>query len=225
MGWKFYNSNGVQRTAPTQVLPAGSIIKFGGTAAPTGWLLCDGSDVLASLYPDLAAVIGPAGPTCAYASNGTMAPVAAGYLRLPDFRGHSAIGSGTAQAGTGGARRSDNIADPATYTRGQKYGYKSHLLAGSESGIKKHGHSITDKAHGHTWQGVNSDSIVPPVYTFGKYPFRIYQDFEQNWPGGSGYIGQSYTGITATNEIGAQQADNGHNNVGPVLAVNFIIKY
>lgn len=36
----------------------GTIIGYGGTEAPNGWLLCDGAEYTASKYPELYAVIG-----------------------------------------------------------------------------------------------------------------------------------------------------------------------
>ncbi len=42
----------------TSNFPSGSILSFGGIAAPTGFLLCDGSSYLTATYPALFAVIG-----------------------------------------------------------------------------------------------------------------------------------------------------------------------
>jgi microcystin-dependent protein len=42
------------------VMPVGSIIPFGGTTAPEGWLLCDGTPVSRTTYADLFSVIGTA---------------------------------------------------------------------------------------------------------------------------------------------------------------------
>lgn len=39
-------------------VPAGTIWMYGGTTAPTGWLLCDGSTVLIATYPDLFGALG-----------------------------------------------------------------------------------------------------------------------------------------------------------------------
>lgn len=41
-------------------IPAGMITPYGGAAAPTGWLLCDGSAVSRTTYADLFAVAGVA---------------------------------------------------------------------------------------------------------------------------------------------------------------------
>jgi len=46
------------KLAPGVGVPTGSIIQFGGTAAPTGWLLCDGSAVSRTDYAALFAALG-----------------------------------------------------------------------------------------------------------------------------------------------------------------------
>ena len=40
------------------ITPVGCIIAFGGTSAPEGWLICDGTSHSTSNYSDLYAVIG-----------------------------------------------------------------------------------------------------------------------------------------------------------------------
>jgi microcystin-dependent protein len=56
--------------------PAGGIIAFGGSAAPSGWLLCDGASYPASgAYAQLYAAIG-----CAFGCSG-------GNFNVPDLRG------------------------------------------------------------------------------------------------------------------------------------------
>lgn len=64
--------------------PVGTVAMFAGasTAAPTGWLVCDGSEVLQSMYPELYALIGTT-----YGTAGT-----GGYFVLPDFQNHSPSG-------------------------------------------------------------------------------------------------------------------------------------
>lgn len=76
------------------LVPVGALLPFAGLTAPTGFLLCDGSNVDSAAYPQLDALIGaaaPAGATHAY--NGGASP-AAGKFKLPDMKGRSAIGSG-----------------------------------------------------------------------------------------------------------------------------------
>lgn len=47
-------------TITANVLPSGVILPYGGTSAPTGFLMCDGSSKLRATYPALFAVIGTA---------------------------------------------------------------------------------------------------------------------------------------------------------------------
>ncbi len=56
--------------------PAGSMLMYGGTAAPAGFLMCDGSSVLRATYPALFTAIG----TAYGAADGT-------HFNVPDFRG------------------------------------------------------------------------------------------------------------------------------------------
>ena len=60
----------------------GTIIDFGGSNPPTGYLTCDGSIVLTSLYPDLFAAIG-------YTWGGSLSS-----FNLPDLRRKTTVGSG-----------------------------------------------------------------------------------------------------------------------------------
>ncbi len=64
--------------------PTGSLIDFGGTSAPAGFLLCDGSAVSRATYDDLFDVIG----TTWGVGNGTTT------FNIPDFRRRVSMGSG-----------------------------------------------------------------------------------------------------------------------------------
>ena len=58
-----YASNSLKKTAGFNVYadtPIGAIVPFGGTNVPTGFLLCNGSEVLKTDYAELYAVIGDA---------------------------------------------------------------------------------------------------------------------------------------------------------------------
>lgn len=62
MPWNFYTGAGALKNAEYvgSEFPAGTIVDFGGTAAPNGWLLCDGATVSRSTYSSLFNVIGTA---------------------------------------------------------------------------------------------------------------------------------------------------------------------
>lgn len=64
------------------VAPPGLITQFGGSAAPLGWLLCDGAEASRVTYADLFAVVG----TTYGVGNGTTT------FNLPDFRGRVLAG-------------------------------------------------------------------------------------------------------------------------------------
>ena len=66
-------------------LAVGSIVPFGGSTAPNGFLLCNGAEVLKTAYAELYAVIGDAFGT---ASDNTK-------FKLPDLRGEFLRGAGT----------------------------------------------------------------------------------------------------------------------------------
>jgi microcystin-dependent protein len=85
---------------PPSEVPVGGIVMYGGTVAPSGWLLCDGAAVSRQTYNDLWLVIGE---TYGAGNGGTT-------FQVPDFRQRFALGlavSGTGSilglAGVGGA--------------------------------------------------------------------------------------------------------------------------
>lgn len=81
----------VDAEARKNVVPKGLIVPFGGTTAPTGWLLCDGSAVSRDTYSELFAVIG----TNYGAGDGTTT------FNLPDMREATAKGAGTSGKSVG----------------------------------------------------------------------------------------------------------------------------
>lgn len=62
--------------APNTTTPSGTITMYGGTSAPSGYLLCDGTSYLISAQPALFTAIG----TAYGAADGT-------HFNVPDFRG------------------------------------------------------------------------------------------------------------------------------------------
>jgi len=68
-----------------RLLPAGTIVAFGGTVAPAGWALCDGSTQNGAAFGALFAAIGK---TYGAGDGGTLS------FSLPDLRGRSVVGAG-----------------------------------------------------------------------------------------------------------------------------------
>ena len=70
-------------TGPTGAgggVPTGTVVSFAGHNAPTGWLLCDGTQYASSSYPTL------------YATIGTTYGGGSGSFRVPDLRGRMPVG-------------------------------------------------------------------------------------------------------------------------------------
>jgi len=109
-----------------QLVPSGAIQAYGGAAAPTGWLLCDGAAVSRTTYADLFSAIG----TAYGAGNGTTT------FNLPDLRqrfplGKAAAGTGNALGVTGGAIDHEHVVDP-----------HSHV-------VNAHSHVVNGHSHRH----------------------------------------------------------------------------
>jgi microcystin-dependent protein len=97
-------------------VPPGTIVAFGGSTPPAGWLLCDGAAKSSTTYPDLFGAIG-------YAWGGS-----GDTFNVPDLRGRAPIGSGQ---GSGLTNR----------TLAQKSGEETHQLTIAE--MPSHYHSVT----------------------------------------------------------------------------------
>jgi microcystin-dependent protein/cytoskeletal protein CcmA (bactofilin family) len=82
-------------------IPTGSVFPYAGFTAPDYWLLCDGSEVLRSTYPELFAVIGTGFGT---------PPSGGSYFLLPDMRGRLPLGKDN-MGGTGANRVTASAAD------------------------------------------------------------------------------------------------------------------
>ena len=94
-------SDGVNKnqldSATSGVTPTGTITMFGGSTAPSGWLLCDGSGYAQTTYPDLHDVIGTT-----YGSG-----PGANDFRVPDLRQRFPRGAGV-RGNTGGSNTHDH---------------------------------------------------------------------------------------------------------------------
>lgn len=118
--------------------PSGSIMAFGGTSAPTGWLICNGAAVSRTTYSNLFAAIGE---NFGQGDNSTT-------FNIPDLRGRFLRGF-------------DDTAglDPDKASRtAMATGGNSGNNVGSVQGhaFQTHAHSVTDPGHSHVQQVRNS---------------------------------------------------------------------
>jgi Phage Tail Collar Domain len=131
-------------TSLEALLPAGTIVAFGGPASgaadggasgiPSGWLLCDGSAVSRTTYAALFAAVG-----INFGGGDGIST-----FNLPDLRGRTIVGAGH---GAGLTAR----------TLGQTLGEETHTLSAAE--MPSHTHVVTDP--GSTSWG-SRHSTIPP---------------------------------------------------------------
>lgn len=138
-------------SAPAVGMPAGIILSYGGTSAPAGWLIADGSAVSRNTYVDLFAVIG----TTYGSGDGSTT------FNLPNLKGKFPVGFNSAETefnalGKAGGAKSvtptvsgSNAADAA----------QTMVANGSSKGV-------AINAHTHTWSGaVSAVATIPPYLT------------------------------------------------------------
>lgn len=143
-------SNGSTQT--TAYLPSGTIIMYGGSTSPSGWLLADGSAVSRTTYAALFAAIG----TTYGVGDGSTT------FNLPDFRRRVAVGAGgTATTTLGNAV-------------GNKGGEEAHKLVTAE--MPSHFHGIPWRPDGGTAAG------APFAAFFGIAGYKNSQSTGGNQP-------------------------------------------
>jgi len=138
--------DGVTSAIQTQLnalIPTGLISPFGGSTAPTGWLLCQGQTVSRTTYASLFSTI-----STTYNTGGE----AGTDFRLPDLLGRAPIGSGS---GTGLTGRS----------LGTKVGAETYSL--TEANLPQHQHVVsfnrrTSTADTHDHEGWTAGDFAAP---------------------------------------------------------------
>ena len=112
----------------------GTIQMYGGSAAPTGYVLCDGASLLrAGTYAALFDVLG----TTYGSADGT-------HFNVPDLRGRVPVGVGT---GTGGGSSGTGLPSGGSAltarARADWLGEETHVLTTGELAAHSHGTNIT----------------------------------------------------------------------------------
>ncbi len=123
-------------------VPAGSILPFGGTTAPTGYLLADGSAVSRSTYSDLFAAIGTA------YGNGDGSTT----FNLPDLRGRFLRGV------DGGSGRDPDVANRTAMAAGGNTGNNVGSIQLDEFEAHTHTYNRVTYSGGGTGRGCNTSA-------------------------------------------------------------------
>lgn len=191
-------------------MPAGSIIQFGGSLAPSGWVLCDGTqyDGTNPIYSRLFGAIGTN-----YGGLGTT-------FNVPDLKGRVPVGYGS---GAGLTNRNLN----------DKGGAETHTLATTE--IPSHFHTQPTHIHSQPSHQHGLDprtSFDPGDSPTGNWGF-IATQYTGNPNGPTGGVtvqaitqssGGDNTGFGGGDNTGNTGGGNAHNNMQPFIVVNYLIK-
>jgi microcystin-dependent protein len=222
-------------------IPTGTILEYGGSSAPTGFLMCIGGTQLISAYPALYAVLGTT-----YGGDGSIT------FGIPDKRGRVSIGAGQ---GTGLTNRT------LGQGTGAAWGEETHVLLLAELASHSHiqdahnhtqnahnhiqdAHNHTQNAHGHTdsghSHGVMSNAAGYTSGSLGSYT-SCATTAAYNVPTDARSANITNTtatniAVTATNQttIAVNQSatatnqntggGGAHNTMQPFLVTNFMIK-
>lgn len=197
------------------VNPIGTIICFAGQLVPQGWVLCDGSEISKSEYPNLFSVIG----------NTYGTPVNSSNFILPNLQQRIPLGkSNSNNLGDNGGN--SNI----TLSTNQ---LPSHNHTGTTNIAGLHTHTATDLGHNHLY----NDAYFAENRSGGQnvYGTSSSTDYDND------YIYRTPTPTTSTGFANISVANNGEhthtfttsstgsnssvNIMNPYLVLNYLIKY
>lgn len=250
--WKDLYLDGSIYTNGAKVgVPAGVLMPFAGSSAPTGYLLCDGSAQSTSTYANLFAAIG-------YTYGGSGAS-----FNLPQMANRHPLGVGTKALGTSGGTLDHTHTGPNHYHSGPNHYHTfSDSFSGTSGSGGSHTHSYnTVIAHAHTattgLSGMEKPSRMVSNYSSSSYASGtnanaglVNNTAYTYSPSASTSIGSSgsasgttgaaspsththsfsgtaggNTGYSGTGSTGYSGTGATGSNNAPYLAVNYIIKF
>lgn len=177
--------------------PVGTMVMFGGTTAPPGWLFCDGSEVRKSDYNDLWLSIG-----FNFKDASLVSDAGVNFFAVPDMRGRFPLGL-DAMGGSSANRVTDVAADSIGGTGGTQ-----NTLLGVEN-LPEHEHDMEGDS-GTQYYATRVGSGTPT--DTGAIQLSITSGTQ----GTQGLA--SSGGIKTSTSLGVPM-----NTIDPYLAVNYII--
>jgi microcystin-dependent protein len=219
--WVWGGSSWLQAQTLPGGLPAGSIIQWGGSAAPVNWLLCDGSAVSRADYGSLFAAIG----TSYGSGDGSTT------FNLPDLRGRVPVGKNGGSFGTlGTTGGSETVA----LTTGQIPAH-NHSFSATTSLDGWHSHEIVglriEDGGAGSYLTLQSDgnmvlySNSAPWSTGGRSNSGSYRQWSIGNPSTSETSSASGNHThTVSGTTGSTGSGEAHTNLQPYQVVNYIIK-
>ena len=141
--------------------PTGSIMPYAGSAAPPGWLLCDGAERSTTTYAALFAVCGSTYNT----STGLPAPTA-GNFRVPNLKGRMPVGldAGITEFNTSGkSGGSTTVTITVAQLPSHAHTVPAHNHTQDPHNHTQNPHGHTQDPHGHTQDPHKHDINVTEV--------------------------------------------------------------
>lgn len=190
-----------QLTAGSGV-PAGTVVDFAGSAAPTGWLICAGQALSRVDYPDLFAAIGA-----------TYGAPSGSTFNLPDARGRVVAGRDVDSGGFAG-----RLTTPNSQTLGAAGGAQAVTLTAGQ--MPTHTHEVTGSTNSAGTHSHEFSTVTPAVVTAGSggTPARQAGSVISNTESSGSH---SHTISVSAATAGSSEA---HSNVQPVIVMTKIIK-
>ena len=179
------------------LVPAGAMMPYGGETAPTGWLLCDGSEIRKSDYNNLWLAIQHNFKDASLVSDNGVA-----YFTLPDFRGRFALGLDNM-----GGPSANRVTDIAADAIGGNAGTETKTI--STDNLPEHEHDLEGES-GTQFYGIRVGAGEPVDDNAIKLPIET---------GLGGTQGIASSGGIRTDATLGTPLDV----MNPFLAVNYII--
>lgn len=195
------------------VIPIGTIVPYGGTTTPNGWLLCDGSEVRISDYLNLYNTI--------LFQFKDQSQVTSGFFGLPDLRGRFPLGADN-MGGTSANRVSDANAD----TVGLGSGVESRAI--DVTNLPEHEHDLRSPK-GAQFYVILDDSGTPQDADTIPYDAPTGSQAGQARTSSGGVLNRrniqynTQTGLEEFDTFDITDLGTPFNVMNPFLAVKYII--
>lgn len=194
-------------------MPTGSIIQTALPAAPTGWLFCQGQQVLISAYQSLYNAMTVNGTVFSYGAN-TNGSGGAGttHFRLPDLQGRVPVGkNGGTFATLGSVGGDETVALQTTHVPSH-----THTFSATTSTDGSHTHRVIVE------YGASASPSFPPG---SSYQQVAGPNAGTRTPVGSGIEAAGSHSHTVTGTTGTGSGSGtAHQNLQPYIVLNHMIK-